>query len=265
MRSYRAGDQARIFELWKAVFPESQIDREKWLRWWQWTYEKNPAGQSWVCLAEDNGKIVGQVVNLPVLMKIGDQTMVVFLARDSMTHPGYRGQGIYYNLALRNYAAASEDKVNIGIGFPNNNMYPIDIKKLNLIGMHGLRPMIKVFNWKNVLKLRKLNNIVQSILSTGASLTFNGLIWRTQKAPAIEGLSIISITFFNDQFDELWTRVFNQSQIMVVRNKDYLNWRYGCPDRNYSIFAAKKEQQILGYIVLDHKIQENVKISIILT
>src|ERR1035437_2945196 len=129
IRAYKDGDEYGIFELRKAVYPDNLYDQEKWLRWWRWMYKENPTGNGWIWLADDKGKIVGQAAIIPVLMKIGTKLVDGFQSIDTMTHPNYRHQGIYNNLALKAYAEASNDNVHIGYGFSNDNSYPIAIKK----------------------------------------------------------------------------------------------------------------------------------------
>ena len=76
MRAYRKGDEKGIFKLRKAVYPEREYDWGRFLRWWRWMYEDNPAGSGWIWFAEHNGQIVGQSAMVPVVMKIGEETVV---------------------------------------------------------------------------------------------------------------------------------------------------------------------------------------------
>ena len=65
------------------------------------------------------------------------------------------------------------------------------------------------------------------------------------------GLTITKISLFDERIDELWSRISNQYRIMAVRNKDYLNWRYGDPrGGDYIIKICEKDNRILGYSVL---------------
>ena len=57
-RACRKGDEEEIFELSKAVYPDKEYDHDKWISWQHWFYKANPAGRSYILLAEDNGKVV---------------------------------------------------------------------------------------------------------------------------------------------------------------------------------------------------------------
>ena len=263
MRAYRDGDEEGILELWKAVYSDMQFDREKWLRWWRWMYKDNPAGNGWIWLAEDEGKIVGQYAVIPIIMKVGAKIIVAAQSLDTMTHPDYRRQKMFEMLAQKAYQDAAANGVFIIYGFPNQFSHPGFINKLGWFDISATKVMLKPFNWRNAVKLKVENRFMQIFLAAGVGLVFNELFWRIQKAPVIEGLTITQITSFDERFDEFWPRICDQSQIMVMRNRDYLNWRYSTPDANYSVFAAEKDNQICGYLVLHYRIQNSVKRSTI--
>jgi GNAT superfamily N-acetyltransferase len=262
IRAYRDGDEEGILELWKAVYSDMQFDREKWLRWWRWMYKENPAGNGWIWLAEDEGKIVGHEALIPIVVKIGNRIVKVAQAVDLMVHPDYRYQGMFLKLERTALNEAEHKGLRITIGFSNKAAYQGHIK-LGWFAIGRMSWLIKPLNWVNAIKLKVKNRFLQVVLATGAGLVFNEIFWRIQKAPVIKGFTITQITSFDERFDEFWSRICDQSQIMVVRNKAYLNWRYSTPDANYSVFAAEKDHRICGYIVLHYKIQNGVKRSTI--
>ena len=263
VRPFRDGDEKEIFELYKIVYSARQYDPEKWLKWWQWKYKCNPAGKSIIWLAEDKGKIVGQYAIIPVFIKIDSDIVTGAQSVDTMTHPDYRHQGIFETLAKAVYKEATTKDINIIYGFPNEFSYPGFIKKLDWDVMPYMQIMVKPFNWRNILKRKIENELPRIPLALGAGLIFNKIFLRTQKPPNIEGLTITRITSFEKRFDEFWLSVCDHSKIMVVRKRDYLNWRYSTPDTNYSIFVAEKDLKICGYAVLQQKIRVGVNTSTI--
>jgi len=224
-------------------------------------YKENPVGEGVIWLAEHNGKIVGHSAAVPIIMKIDCKTVAAFQSIDTMTHPGYRHQGIYVTLAKRVYAEIGKEGMCFGYRFPNENSYPIAVKKLNWFDICRMQMMCKSFNWQNAIKLKVKNKFLRRVLAAGAILVFNKVFFRTQKPHSVEGLNINQVTSFDERFDEFWPKACGQPQIMVIRNKDYLNWRYGNPNANYIIFAADKYGEICGYLVLEHYTQDGVKVS----
>jgi len=274
MRMYKEGDEERILELWKAVYPaaypaaypavysQREYDREKWLKWWQWMYKDNPAGPGRIWLAEHGSKIVGQYPLIFMNLKIGEEIVKASQNIDLMTHPDYQHQGIFSTLERTALDRTKEDGVHITIGFPNDAAYPGHIKS-GWFDVAPMQVMFRPFNWRNSIRPRVKNKFLQAILATGAGLLFNKVFFRTQKPPSLEGLTINQVASFDNRVDDLWAKVSSQYHIMIVRDKDYLNWRYSAPGANYSIFVAEKAGEICGYLVLEHRLQSGTKLSFV--
>lgn len=260
-RAYSEVDKEGMFKLRKAVYPETTPSREKCLRWLQWKYEDNPAGAAWIWLTEHNGEIVGQDGAIPKVIKMGSETVVAAQAVDAMTHPDYRQQGILKALLKTERSQMAKEDVCMVYRFPNPFSRMIGVRELGWFDISSLQTMIKPFNWANSIKLRVKSRFLRRVLAIGASLVFNKALLRTKKPPAVKGLTINRVSRFDDRVNGFWARVSSQSQIMVVRDKDYLNWRYGAPEANYSIFVAEKAREIYGYLVLQDKIENGVKVS----
>jgi RimJ/RimL family protein N-acetyltransferase len=264
IREYKEGDEEGIFELWKAVYPDDrEYNREKWLRWYRWMYKERPAGEGIIWLAEHNDKIVGQYAIVPVKLKICNKIVLGSLSLDTMTHPDYRRQKMFETLAKRVFDEAAKDGIPIVYCFLNQFTYPCFINKLNWFDIGTMQVMLNPLNWENAVKLKIKKKILQRVLSVGASLIFNKVFLKPQKPPVVEGLTIKQATSFDERFDEFWNTIFNQHQIMVVRDKSYINWRYSMPNANYSIFIAEKANEICGYVALEHEIQKGTKLCFI--
>lgn len=229
-------------------------------------YKENPAagGKIWIWLADDNGRIVGQYAIQPVMIKIDGETIIGSQSLDTMTHPEYTHQGIFKTLANKVYREAERAGIHIVYGFPNKLSYPGFIKRLNWFDIANRQIVFKSYHWRNTIRLRVKNKFLSRLLAIGAILVFNKISVRTQRASMVEGLTITRISSFDKRIDGLWDRTSNQYPIMVVRNKDYLNWRYcTVPDIDYLIYAAKKAEEICGYLVLRCILWEQTKIGLI--
>ena len=70
------------------------------------------------------------------------------------------------------------------------------------------------------------------------------------KKQKVEGLTIKRVSSFDERINDFWNEVFDQHKIIVVRDMDYLNWRYvSVPEANYQIYIAEKKGEIQGYLV----------------
>jgi len=250
IRAYREGDEGGIFELWKAVHPEETYVSEDWMKWWHWKYQENPAGKARIWLADHSGKIVGQYAIVPVAMKIGCENVVCAQSVDTMTHPDYRRQGMFETLAKAVYAEAEKEDTHIVYGFPNQFSYSGFLNNLNWFDIAPARIIFKPLSWQNALKAEIKNRVLLKISAIGGNLA-DIMFFRPKKSPVIEGLSITQTSRFDERVNHLWARVSGQHRIMVIRDNNYLNWRYvTAPGLEYTVYLAEKNGEILGYIVL---------------
>ncbi len=91
IRPYRPGDEHRILETFNAVFGEGVEGYEpRTLEEWHWAFRDNPAGNRiWVAEAED-GTIAAQCAALPFRVEIDGRPSTITQGVDSMVHPDHR-------------------------------------------------------------------------------------------------------------------------------------------------------------------------------
>jgi len=263
IREYKNGDEVGILELRQAVYGEI-VDREQWFNWWKWMYNDNPAGRGRIWLAEHSGKIVGQYAIVPRVMKIAGEIITGALSLDTMTHPDYRREGIFESLAKRVYSQAAEEDIYVIYGFPNKFSYPGFIKKLNWFDICSIRTLMKVLHSENVMRAKLRVRFVAGFLSPVVDLMFK----TTSKARGISSLRSVTITkvsSFDDRINNLWEHIAEEHNVAIVRNKEYLNWRYAeVPDVKYTIYLAEVSGEVWGYIVLRCIETEDIKSGFIL-
>jgi len=262
IRPYKEGDEEGIFELWKAVYPAMKYDQEKWMRWWQWMYKENPVGPGRIWMAEDDNKIVAHHPLVFIMLKVGNRIMKASYSIDRMTHPDYRHQGIASKVQRQVLDEAERQGVCISLGTPNEASHAVDMKT-GYFDIARKQIVCKPLNWGNAIKLRSSNRLLSEFGAIGGSI-LDKIFCRRKRAPVIEGLTISRVQFFDERINEFCAKVSNQYEIMVVRNKEYLNWRYvAVPDVSYSIYIAEKGNQIYGYLVLRCMQQEHAKAGVI--
>ena len=250
IRAYEKGDETGIFELMKAVYPEKRYDREKWMRWWKWMYMGNPTGGSRIWVADHDGKTVGSRSTILLKMKIAGETVMASQNTDLMTHPDYRRQGIFSALEKKSFNQLKDEGIPLTYSFPSNMSYPGYMKSRKFFDTRALRTMIKPPNLENVLKRRIKNKFLLKICTIIGYLFIN-MFYKTKKPPEVNGLTITKISSFDDRINAFWKKTSNDHEIIVVRDKEYLNWRYvDVPDVDYTIYLAEEDGEICGYIVL---------------
>jgi GNAT superfamily N-acetyltransferase len=263
VRQYEEGDEEKILDLWKAVHPEKSYDREKWMKWWRWLYKDNPLGAGRIWLAEHDGKIVGQYTMVPASVKIDNEVVPCGHGPDLMTHHDYRRQKIFETLATRVYYQAEKEGVLFLFGFANRFSHIGLVNKLNWFDISVMPVMLRPLNWGNIISIKVSNKLLLRLTSFVISATFNMAFREPHILRSAGALAIKHVSNFDDRFDRLWTRISCSYPIMLVRNKEYLNWRYVASGADYTILSAEKGDEVVGYLVSGHRQRRNRQASVI--
>ena len=258
IRAYEEGDENEIFELMKATYPEQMLEKEAWMRWWNWKYRDNPAGAPRIWLADHNGKIVGSRSGILVKMKIAGETVMASQNTDLMTHPDYRRQGIFSALEKKSFNPLKDEGICITYSFPSKMSYPGYMKSGEFFDTRALRAMFKPLNLENTLKRRIKNKFLLKIYTVIGYLFIN-IFYREKEPPEVNGLTITKISSFDDRINDFWKNISKDHEIIAVRDKEHLNWRYvNIPNVDYTISLAEKNGKICGYIVLACRKQDKL-------
>ena len=247
MRPYREGDEGNIQELFVLVFGK-ELSAERW----NWQYRDNHTGMITITLAEgEGGELAGQYALRPVRMKIGEKTCLGTLSLDTMVHPDYRRQGMFTKLATRMYEVVAEQGIPLTYGFPNRNSYRGFVHRLNWVDLCGRIPLfVKMLNVRNVLSKRISNRLLLSVVAL-AGRTALALFYTFRKGALPADCRLEEVTRFDDRVNVLWDKASTSYSILVVRDKEYLNWRYvENPTDEYTLFVVERGQKTGGYAVL---------------
>lgn len=222
VRSYRPGDEFQINRLFEKVF---HINRS--LEEWRWKFQNNPLGKSIIIVGEIKNKIAAHIAAIPVSVKFGDQNFICYQSLDSMSDHQVNKKLIFPRV-FKEMQERIKSLQQIHFGFPNNKAHSLLTNKR--IGEVDIGKI----------------NIYSAKLSAILSLS--------PKMDQRE-FNLLEINEFDDRFTRLWKKLSVDYKITIIRERQYLNWRYFCkPGNDYKIFALGGNE-ITGYIVL--KVFEN--------
>lgn len=263
IRKFKEGDEKQIIPLLKLVFKSSIYDNEKY---WNWMYKNNPINLMKIWVAEDNGKIVGHNAVIPVLMKIDNKIQLGTLELNTAVHPNYQGQGIFSALAKKLYNELAAEGLSVTYGYPNEIIYPIRINKLGWFKISSLPVLFRPLNLTGLVMGKVKNRYIVYLVSRINNLGLLSLkiFFKGKKYKPPQKINVREVSFFNDRFDEFWDDASKAYKIIVVRDKNYLKWRYlDNPNYGYTIYSAEKEGKIFGYIVLRLAVEKHSKSGMI--
>lgn len=253
VRAYKEGDEDEIFELTKAVWEEQVPEEERWIKGWRWLHIDNPAGISRIWLAEHNGKLIGQYPVIMENMKVDGEIIKAAQLVDTMTHSQYRHRGICSTLGKKALNEMEKGEIHLVYCFPTQQVYPLHIKS-GWLDVCAFQVMIKPLNLKNILqKYSVRNRLLLNIFTVGGNLIIK-VFFRSKKVSDEDMPKVRKISHFDDRINEFWNTISNDYNIIRIRDKKYLNWRYvDAPNADYTIYVAEEGGKICGYIILGCK------------
>jgi GNAT superfamily N-acetyltransferase len=217
----------------------------------RWQYLDNPTGKAIVWLAREiaKGRLVGSYAVIPIPLKIGDKEIVGSLSLNTMTHPEFRGKGIFTALARLTYDSCLRQGFELTMGYPNPLSYHGFVKSLEFTDLGHNEILFKVLRINDVVANSFQKSTLKIILRLIALLQSKGK-GSDWTSTATEGIVVEEVRHFDKRFDDLWDRVSTQTTNAVVRKSSYLNWRFACcPGRKYRIFSAVYDSRLVGYAV----------------
>lgn len=213
LRPYEVGDEAAIGDLFHVTYGRAMSDEL-----WRWRFRDNPAGSSIIQLAWDDNILASHYAVAQVTLSVNGEKVSSGLDVTTITHPDYRGRGLFRTLAKSAFERSTGSGLAIVWGFPNRNSH---------------RGYIQDLGWMDIWEVPTLR-------------------WRTPTLThlGISSSSIVEVSSFDERFDHLWREVRRDSCIMVERDSQYLRWRYTAkPNAQYRILVCQEGHNLLGYAV----------------
>ena len=237
---YLQGDEQEILQLFRQVFKKHRSQSH-----WKWENMESPAGPSIITLLKDKDKVKGHLALQRVIMKLGNETAAASQRICSMLHKDYREQGHYQRMLHHLLQQAEEQGVKLTYSFPNVQALKALRKTSGLIEVAQIPRFVKVYKPYVAARTFFSHRMLSLLLGTGLSLrnvVKKGYRGRSQDVFAVESV--------DERFDRLWQSCSNRLNVAVVRDAEYLQWRYFRSPNNYTVFVCRAEDELKGYIVL---------------
>jgi GNAT superfamily N-acetyltransferase len=214
IRPFQRGDESAIVGLFRDSFGRP-IDTETWA----WRYQKTPEGPGIVRLAWDGDVLAAHYAVSTVSFCIDGKEWLTGLSGTTMTHPRYRGLGLFPAMAEEVYAEMGRGGRAMVWGFPNKMSHHSFVQKLG---------------WTDIYEIPTFRLCLENAVSLPAP-----------------GREVVFLGQFDDRFDALWDKAKGDYRVIGRRDRRFLAWRYAyCPFERYRIMGYVKEEQLLGYAVI---------------
>lgn len=224
--------------------------------YFRWKFLDCPHGPARILVCKDmkkDGLIVGKTVGIPKAVKIGPHEVTAGLMTDILVHPDYRGRGIAPMLASALYKDCKAAGHIFSYAMANSQSFYFHTQKLKTRVAGEVPLLVRLIDPRGFSKRFAGIPMVHPLLAVlhkGLQFfrTFSKRPWK----PADLGFLIKEIDRFDAEFNIFWKTVEDKRPVMIKRNAEYLQWRFGdVPHRRYRkwIAAEKQSGQIRGYIV----------------
>lgn len=242
---YRKTDRDEVFAFLRKAY--SPIDYNRLISQWDWKYDANPSNanaEPYILLLKNGTNIIGMEGTMSLRVSILGKEYWIKNFCDLIVHPDYRSQGLSRQIVRQIIAD-----------------HPIGFSWLNEISQKTVAPL-STSQYTRLLFLFRLMDSSQVIYKTTGSRLLRR--WSSlltspsqrltdilHRRPSPVGVTITQVANFDQRVDSLWERIRRNYPVIVVRDQSYLNWRFvHRPDAKYTLLAATKGDDLVGYIVL---------------
>lgn len=245
IRFYRHGDEEAINDLFNQVF-----HRARTLAHWRWKYLDSPVACAEVIpIAEVDGKIVGAYPGIVVRFKVADGMVLATQVVDLCILPGY-GHGWTQMAMLRTYGERMRAmQVGFGFGFPNEAAYQVSTRLLGNRELCQMPILRKRLNFRLGVRRRFASHLLERMAAWLSNWGYR-LWYGCLRYSSPGGVQIETVDEFDDAFDTFWERISGSYPILAVRDRAYLQWRYGQnPHGQFLVLRAWYHGAMAGYLI----------------
>jgi len=239
IRKYQSGDELGILKLFKNIFGVCRS-----LDYWNWQFNKNTQGKSWIMLAEAKNEIVAQYAMRRNNINFMGRNVIAGQSCDTMVRTDQRKKNLFTQLAQEDYANAIKEGLKVVFGFPNRASYPGFMRKLGWYKICNLKCYYYRIGLKRVLG-KKADRVVKRFLAFPNRIKFI-----VERKLLNHDISIIVSSEITDHVQGLLEEVLNYEVLSIWKDLDYMKWRYeNHPEYSYDFHIINIEGRPEGLAV----------------
>jgi len=243
---YRKSDREEVFRFLRAVHPAVESDRL--MKQWDWKYDANPfnlQADPYILLWKASGKVIGMMGGIPLRVSIAGQEHWVSCACDMVADYACRGRGFSRRI-IKQYVADNP----LSFAFLNDISHRAVTLLRIMENSCRLPLMVKPLDFGQLLRRATGKTLIgrwAHLFATGAQY-----IVRPFRAPrVVPGVIVTQVDAFDDRVDLLCQQACRAYPVIVVRDQQYLNWRFvQRPEAAYTLLVASRGPDLVRYLVL---------------
>jgi hypothetical protein len=244
IRAATDDDQQHVIRLMGNIYSGNMSARYDWL------YRSNPHGAAvtWLAIETATGEAVGCTSIFPRRVMVGNQERRGGIGGDCFIEPRMRRRGIASALHRASFSEMRERGVEFMYGPPNSN-------NLGALVKAGSRVVASYNRWVRPLTARgilsRARRRAPSRLETRLARLPVMVLDRLAKTDARD-YSGERVESFTSEFDTMFENAASSHEVVCVRDRHYLAWKYfASPLRRQVPLAVKRDGEVVGFIALE--------------
>lgn len=218
-----------------------------------WKYLDHPHTFNAATVAYHSEELVGALGAVPKRIKIRDAVVYGTHELDMMVKKDYRDRGTFFELFRFRVSRAAELGIAMSIGMNDRLLRALAERFLGYRDVDMIPQFVRILDTTHYTRQRFGGRLAGLIAKIPIALYFGMLDLSSRFVSRLScaGFEVRRIDRFSGEFDELWSRLSPSIDIAVVRDSEYLNWRYvDNPARDFEMLSARDRSGTLcGYIV----------------
>lgn len=220
---------------------------------WDWKYYRLPSGWHYMAVADMDGRIVGQIGCICLLVSVNNERITCGQTQDILILEEFRKGRTFLKIEKKAHEMGIEQGVFFDFGFTIELTRKLSTRMLGFTAIGTIKKMVRPLNlypyFAKKIPFKPLARLASWFLKpftkrfhlpTRCRLPGD---WRLEK-----------ITRFDGRFDILWSEAKDRYPVILERSSEYLNWRYvDHPEVRYYCLMLRDGEHILGFIVLEIK------------
>ena len=233
--------------------------------YFDWIHTKNPNGSPVFLVAREigTGRLIGWVMYVPFQLIWQGERLKALIGFNLMVRKEYRRKGISTAMIQCGTAEGKRQGHHFIAALANSKSTEVHRKMGDLI-VSSVPMVIRPLDVASLSREQFSNPLAQWV--TRAAWAIGGSIVFRERRPRNYGLpvDIVEESEFGEAFDRFWEKVNAKYNLMLVRDRAFLQWRFReMPCRSYLVFSARRGKDILGYLVLREAVIRGIKCGLI--
>jgi glycosyltransferase involved in cell wall biosynthesis len=195
------------------------------------------------CALDNSANIIGHYAATFTQIHLHGNEWPVVHAHDALTVSAYRHRGVMTAIMQKAHCAWKLDGVRLVLGLPNQHWRKDNRHHWQKIQRAAW--FVCPLRISNYFRTRSL--VIRTLTPV---IDFVSWIYSTWHYPWTHGLKFENIDVSSPELETVWQSVKNKYGAIIVRNGDWLQYRYGqAPHRKYRFVIARHENRPVGYLV----------------